>query len=73
MSSPDKQIKTSKHIFGNVDDSRQYTNDWIDNELLYIINKLIDTSLTWGQFLYISGKCSIFVLQWDFTPEGQPI
>ena len=69
MSSPDKQIQTSKYILGNVDDSRQYTNDWIDNELINIMNKLTDDSQTWEQILYTSGgkleiiKYAIFVLQ----------
>ena len=78
MSSSDKQITTIKQILGNVDDARQYTNDWIDNDLLHIITKLINASQTWEQLLYTSGgklelsKCAIFVLQWEFTAEGQP-
>ena len=69
MSSPDNQITITKHILGLVDDTRQYTNDWIDNDLLHITNKLIDASQTWEQLLYTSGgkleisKCVIFVLQ----------
>ena len=47
MSSPDNQITTTKHILGNVDDARLYTNDWIDNDLLHIMNKLTDASQTW--------------------------
>ena len=39
MSNPNKQIKTSTYILGNVDDARQYTNDWIDNDLLNNMNK----------------------------------
>ena len=46
MSSPHKQIKTSKHILGNVDDARQYTNDGIDNDLLHIMNKVTDALQT---------------------------
>ena len=54
MSSPQKQNKTSKHILGNVDDARQYTNDGIDNDLLHIMNKVTDASQTWEQLLYTS-------------------
>ena len=44
MGSPDKQITITKHILGHEDDARQYTNDWIYNDLLHITNKLPDAS-----------------------------
>ena len=55
MSNPDNQITTTKYILGNVDDSNQYTNDWIDNDLLNIINKQIYVSQTYEQLLYTFG------------------
>ena len=46
MSSLDKQLTITKQILGNVDDARQYTKNWIDNDLLHIMNKLTDASQT---------------------------
>ena len=68
-SSRDKHIKISKHILGNVDDAKQYSNNWIDNDLFNIMNKLTEASQTWEQLLHTSeskleiSKCTMFVLK----------
>ena len=51
MNSPDKSITIEKHILGLDDDTRQYTNDWNNNNMLIIINNLQEASQIWEQLL----------------------
>lgn len=42
MTSSDKTITITKYILGLVDDARQYSNDWYNNDLNEIIGNLPD-------------------------------
>ena len=40
MSSPDYSISWTKFIIGFIDDNRQYSNDWINNDTSNVLNKI---------------------------------
>ena len=53
--SPDKKLTWTKHILGLVDDARQYANDWNNNNIVYILNYLQQSSQTWEHLLHTTG------------------
>ena len=66
--SPDKQITWTKHILGLVDDARQYSNDWKNNQMTNVISKLQHASQTWEHLLATTcgkleiPKCVVYTL-----------
>ena len=74
--SSDGIIKWVKYIIGLVDDARQYTNNWTDNDINQILYNLHDSSQTWEHLLNTTGgkseipKCAIYTLKWDFDKQA---
>ena len=55
MSSPDKSISMIKFIKGFIDYNRQYSNDWINNDILNVLNKIKLSTQSWENLLHTSG------------------
>ena len=78
MNSPDNKIQWIKHIFGFVDDKRQYANDLNNSNLTNALKKSHHATQTWQHLLSISGgkleidKCEVFIMSWYFPKEGTP-
>ena len=76
---PNKQITWEKTIIGFVDDKRQYTNDWINNDLDTTNTNLQEASQVWEHLLHTTGgqlelsKYAWYLISWYFSPDGLPI
>ena len=76
--SPNKQITWEK-IIRLVDDKRQYTNDWINNDLNTATTNLQEAAQGWENLLHTTegqlelSKCAWYCISWDFSPDGLPI
>ena len=77
MSSPDKSISWTKFITGFIDDNRQYSNDWINNDTSNVLNKIKKNSVQeWEHLLHTSGgslelsKCALYLISWNFNDDG---
>ena len=79
-SSPDGSIKTDVKIVGFVDDTRNSTNDFANNEvpLEILLNKATQDSQLWhdllracNQSLELS-KCGYHAIMYSFQPTGEP-
>ena len=77
--SPNKQITWKKRIIVFVDDKRQYTNDWINNNIDTATTNLQEVAQGWEHLLYTTGgqlelsKCAWYYISWDFASNGLPI
>ena len=54
MSSPDYSISWTKFIIGFIDDNRQYSNDWINNDTSNVLNKIKLSTQAWEHLLHTS-------------------
>ena len=55
MSSSAKSISWTKFIIGFIDDNRQYSNDWINNDILNVLNKIKLSTQSWENLLHTGG------------------
>ena len=68
MSSPNKSISWTKFIKGFIDDNRQYSNDWINNDTSNVLNTIKLSAQAWNHLLYTSGgklelsKCALYLV-----------
>ena len=71
LMSSNKQITWEKTIIGFVDDKRQYTNDWINNDLDTTNTNLQEASQVWEHLLHTTGgqlklsKCAWYCISWN--------
>ena len=76
MSSPDKSISWTKFITGFIDDNRQYSNDWINNDTSNVLYKIKLSVQVWEHLLHTSGrsielsKCVLYLISWNFNDDG---
>ena len=69
MSSPNQLYQLTKYVLGFVDDKRQYSNDWKENNLAKIVTQLKHAAQSWEHLLYTTGgkleisKCGIYIME----------
>ena len=78
MSSHDKSISWKKFIIGFIVDNRQNSNDWINNDISYVLNKIKISAQAWEHLLHTSGgslelsKRTLYLISWNFNDDGTP-
>lgn len=67
-----------KYILGLIDDTRQYENDWKNNDIIKTLTNLEEGFQTWEDLLYTTvrklkiPKYTLYTLVWDLTNDGTP-